>query len=1002
MSDGRKWVLRIQFDCREFTMSFSLRILLVLLAACALAPQARAAVLDRHVITRLEGQWYFQPDPKDVGESEGWANPGRVRERTIPVPTSWQVVFEDLRRYVGTAWYEREFSIPADVRGRRVAIQFMGVDWGAKFFVNGKPAGQHEGAFEPFAVDITDLVNYGEKNTLTIKVWDFADTSLLPYDSESAFLRMSGIWRGAWIEVTGKTYVSDIFVKPDIDNQSAEVELEVAAPPARDYRYLQLRTTAVAPDGKEVFSTVQPLAIAPATSITTVRATAILKIENPVLWDLDHPELYKMTATVLDGAKALDKASTDFGMRKISTWGSQILLNNKPIYLSGALDFVDYPDRNIYLNPYHPWTEEEMKSELLRWKAMGFNFIRKFGIEDERYIKLCDRLGVLIMDEPTYFNAYNPETMRRWEKMYRALILRDRNHPSVIIWDMFNEGGGFGGDPSNLRKYYEMTKSLDPTRPIIDNSGGLIHISSNNPPGNHPITDIEDIHYYYGCGPEWYPHSRDYLASIEARDKPVLLTELLALTYPPDIQRWQARFGGKTPWWFNLPSLPGEPPGPLSSNTYEQTWNAWKLDRVFGNFANFARENEWRAFDIFKYEIEQMRKNPNIVGFTYTQMNQQPGQGPVGILGDYGFGDERVFQSLMPMVNNQDIVFVDWKRVNYWTTEFFSADVVFSHYGPPVKDAVLKYTLEGFGIGGQIDGVTLAEPGVKTIGTIRFRVPDVNESCKLKLHIVLEQDGRTVARNFMNVSVFPVAWMKDGISPVGLYFPYRATVGDDLIVAVSRLGMAGIGAGGGMDPKVNPLMLTTVFDDTIKNYATNGGTVLLLVRDPLATGKATGLIIGENVYYVGNGGWPVFVDRSFPLFKRIPFQNLLDWQFYRIYSRNAIGGFKPENKPDILAAGYGPWFFDTEISMGPQTVRGQLAATIAQFKLGEGRIVITTMPLIEAIPADPVATIVLQDLLKYCKTDFKPVMELPIGGQLDAKVTTSTSGPGEAKAPAQH
>lgn len=911
-----------------------------------------------------------------------------------------------LRRYIGTAWYEKDFQIPDDIKGQRIAIQFMGVDWGTKIYINGKQAGEHEGNVIPFTVDITDFVIYGGTNTITMKIWDFTDMSLVPYDSESAFLRMSGIWRSVWVEATGKTYMHDIFVQPDIDKQSAKVQCEVAVPFTQDSHArnatmtLKLKIAIFGPDGTQVSTREEPFGW-PADGPTTTVVTVDLPVPNPQLWDVEHPQLYKLEATIVQGNEDEDKSSVEFGMRKISTSGTNIMLNNKPIYLSGALDFVDYPDRNIYLNPYHPWTEDEMRAEIKRWKDMGFNYIRKFGVEDERYIRLCNKMGVLIMDEAQYFSGFNPEIMRRWENMHRALVLRDRNHPSVILWDLFNEGGGFGGDEKLLKKYYDMTKELDPTRPVIDNSGGIIHIQSNNVPNNHPISDIEDIHYYYYMGPEWYPHSREYLGSIEARDKPVIITEMLALTFPPDLDRWKARFDGKIPWWFNLPSLPGEPPGPLSSNTYEKTWNDWGLQRVFGSFAKFAEENEWRCFYIGKYEIEMMRRNPNLVGFTYTQMDQQPGQGPVGIMGDYGFSDERVFQIYMPMVNNPNIIFFDWKRINYWTTEYFDSDVVLSHYGEPVENAVLKYSLEGTDIKGEIPGVTMIEPGVKNIGKIRFLVPDLKESRKLKLEIELVQGGESVAKNFMNVSIFPLPWM---VAPAGTnasqYNPYMTTVGDPLITMGSRLGRMGIGSAP-LDPNQAPVALATVFDDNLKNYVTNGGTALLCVQDPTATGKATGLLIGENVYYVGNGGWPVFVDPNYGLFKRIPFGTLLDWQFYRVYSRNTIGGLKPENKPDILSAGYGGWFFDTQIVMGPQNVKGQLGGMITQFKLGKGRIVITTFKLLQAIPDDPVATLMLQDLLAYCKTDFKPTMELPLDKATATGAVTSTSGPGEAKAPAQ-
>jgi hypothetical protein len=938
------------------------------------------AVLERHIVAPLNGDWHFKADPQNVGETEGWYQPGKIRDRTIVVPSSWEVIFGDLRTYNHSAWYERNFLVPANVKGRRIAAVFMGVNWSAKVWVNGRLAGEHENGYTPFTVDLSGFVKFGKQNTITVKATNFDDDSLLPYDSEMAFVRMGGIWRDAWVEESGRTYVSDIHVIPNIDVSTARVRAWVSSAGVKNRADLKLKVTITSPDGK-AFSTVEPVS---AESGEQPNVDSVISIQNPILWDVDHPNLYTLTGSVLDHGRAIDIASTHFGMRKIDTQGVYIRLNNNPIYLRGGLDFVDYPNRNLYLNPYHPWTDEEIKAEILRWKQMGFNFIRKYGIEDSRYMDWCDRLGMLIMDEAPFYNKLTDETQRRWDQMFRGLILRDRNHPSVIIWDLFNESGGFGGKIELLNKYYDLAKSLDPSRLVIDNSGGLMWIQDTNTQGNHPITDIDDMHYYNGEGPEWYPRSRDYLQSMMAHGKPLMFTEMLALTFLPDMDKIRQGNGGQVPWWFFLPYIPGsnKENKNLSSVGYEEAFHEWKLDRIFGDFSGFVKAHDWRDFSVLKYELEQTRKSPDMGGYVWTQMNQQPGQGPVGILGDFGFGDPWVFAPEMAMVNSPDLVFVDWSKVNFWTGDTFRADVIFSHFSSkPITDAVLKWSVNDLNLRGEIRGVSAEQVGVQRIGQIAFSVPGLKQSVKAKLEISLEKGNETLSKNYMYFQVVPKEYIKTAEKqPINVYMPEKRALGDDLLMASARLSFAGYQVHSGLDPKV-PVAIATAFDDKTDEYLAKGGTVLLFPSDLHQVKQRLGLTIGENVYYAGQAGWPVFIDKSFGLFSRIPYENPIAWPFYLVYSRNAIAGLTPDSIPDIIAAGYGPWFLHTQIpsgDSGSKVTEGAVNPCIAQFKYKNGRIVLTTFRVLENFVEDPVATVMLHDLIGYVSTPFQPRMSLPL------------------------
>ena len=135
-------------------------------------PAERFTSLSRDLQESLNGDWHFKEDPNEVGEQEGWHRPGSVRGRVTRVPLPWQLAFDDLRGYSGTAWYERSFHLSDDYRGKRIALAFEAVDHAAKVWVNGKAAGGHEGGQTPFLLTATELFNPGAENTVTVKVTD--------------------------------------------------------------------------------------------------------------------------------------------------------------------------------------------------------------------------------------------------------------------------------------------------------------------------------------------------------------------------------------------------------------------------------------------------------------------------------------------------------------------------------------------------------------------------------------------------------------------------------------------------------------------------------------------------------------------------------------------------------------------------------------------------------------------------------------------------------------
>ena len=199
----------------------------------------------------LDGEWKFQTDPQDVGEKEGWAAGGKIIQRTAKVPLPWELVAEDLRNYSGVAWYEREVMIPAAMEGKRINLGFHGVAHQAKVYVNGKLAGEHSGAQAPFLLDITALARPGVNNTITVRVFNPLSGVSFYLDSHS-LLKVSGLWRSVWLEATGKTFISDLFMIPDIDKGSATARVTVCIPAAAEKESLPSQGDGDRPQGAAI------------------------------------------------------------------------------------------------------------------------------------------------------------------------------------------------------------------------------------------------------------------------------------------------------------------------------------------------------------------------------------------------------------------------------------------------------------------------------------------------------------------------------------------------------------------------------------------------------------------------------------------------------------------------------------------------------------------------------------------------------------------------------
>jgi beta-galactosidase/beta-glucuronidase len=440
----------------------------------------------------LNGPWAFAFDDADRGLRERWYDVHQAARfnRTILVPFAFETRLSGIgdTGFHDVVWYRRTFSIKDAWRGRRVLLHFGAVDYEARVFVNGREAGRHAGGQTPFALDVTDQLVDGD-NVLVVRAWDPGQDRSLPRGkqywkekSESIFYtRTTGIWQPVWLEATGAVHAQALRLTPDVD--ASRVSVEVTASAARPG--LRLRATASFKGSVEASGEAQ---------FAGARALVVLALPDQRLWSPAQPNLYDLTLEIVDAGSTLDRVESTLGQRKIAVVGRQVYLNNAPFYQRLVLDQGYWPESTLT-----PPSEAAIERDIQLTKAMGFNGARKHQkVEDPRWLHAADRLGLLVWGEMANAYEFTDESRVRLTREWTEVVARDRNHPAVVAWVPVNESWGVPqvltspAQQSFLKGLYHLTRSLDPTRPVVDNDGWE----------HTDATDLFTLHDYARTGDE--------------------------------------------------------------------------------------------------------------------------------------------------------------------------------------------------------------------------------------------------------------------------------------------------------------------------------------------------------------------------------------------------------------------------------------------------------------------------------------------------------------------
>jgi hypothetical protein len=875
----------------------------------------------------LDGMWEFQY----LGASAS----GRTERRSILVPSPWQAQFPDLSMRGGVGVYRRKVEAPAAWRDSRVFLHFGAVFHIAHVFVNGALIGSHVGGFLPFSFDITDTLRDGAAE-IEVRVEsptddpaEFPHTPFaeMPFGKQSWYGPLSGIWQSVFIEANIPDRLTCLRVGADLDSGDVAARLRFERP-------LCARTDVLletfGPDGDCVATTRAALAVG------AEHATLRAQVQTPRPWSPDTPDLYFLRVSLLRDGVPVDEKETTFGFRKIETRGGKLYLNGEPLYLRAALDQDYYPD-TICTPPSLDFIEDRFRKA----KALGLNALRcHIKAPDPRYYEAADRLGLLVWAELPNGGYSNERSRERKEMTLKGIIDRDGNHPSIFCWTLINENWGVDlvHDAKHrawLRRLYLWLKAYDPTRLVVDNSPLA--------PSFHVQTDLADYHFYAAIPDSRHDWDRfvdaladrgDWLFSPEGDavttgEEPLLCSEFGNWGLPHPDKLGDA--DGREPWWFETGHDWGE--GVMYPHGVQNRFHDWSLDRVFGGFDAFIEAAQWQQYRALKYEIEAMRRRPEIAGYVITELTDCHWESN-GLLDMRS--NPRVFHELFHTINDDTVIVPRVERAAFWSGETLRLPLRVAHGGGKALEGA---TLDVLSDWPQTIAIARIEPAsVRDLGEIDVALPEVDKPCMRRVSLVLRVGDRVVARNEIELALHPRRHASPDLS---LWSP-----DPEARVRLQGLGYRLAAAWGAAD-----VVVALQSTPELADYVRGGGRAVLL---PDEEGALTPFFPHwQNVKVVARDGtlWRGDWASSFAwlrrrgAFRNLPGGPLIDQTFDRVIPTHVISGCNLLDFHARVHAALAVGWIHKPVGL------------VVERNYGEGHIVISTLRLLRDPPgADPTAT----------------------------------------------
>jgi beta-galactosidase len=581
---------------------------------------------DIREVQSLDGKWDIVFDPGNGGREARWHTQKvfqRLEKREIKVPSCWEEIEQD---YEGVATYGKTFQVSKDWKGRTVRLQFDAVNYIAEVWLNDHCVGRHEGGYGPFEFRVDDLLEYGKENFISVRVVgpvvsrdDLIIDGLGKNDAPHwRGAIVGGIWQSVRLIASGSVMIDDAFIIPRLKDNTARVKLQLDN--AETTRTESEVNILIADAEGVVVEKTEVLKLLPGKN----HAEWTLAVPDAAYWSPDEPNLYTATVRVAGS----DEETIRFGMRELTIKDKQFELNGKPIYIKAAFFEGLYPTQLAL-----PDNREMAIREIQLAKEAGFNMIRPWRKQPPpMWLDLADEMGVMVIgglpiECMRQWPTVTPQMPDRIENEVRSAILRDRNRACIVQWEIFNEI--WRKELKRLKHPMSMlARELDPSRLILDESGGFADGANIYLPyAVEPVT-FNDIHIYCGA-----PINDTTYAQFLALGKthaemramgyepkavknkhahPGLMSLVSEIGYGsiPDVVDNNKRFREK-----GNPLVPPYRYHQMLEDTTAEVLKQSGLDAIYPDLQEFCIEQQKIHSNANKRMVEAIRSNPNVRGY---------------------------------------------------------------------------------------------------------------------------------------------------------------------------------------------------------------------------------------------------------------------------------------------------------------------------------------------------------------------------------------------------
>ena len=442
----------------------------------------------------LNDTWKFNPSPVSAFWQKekfgiGWSD--------IDVPGEWIMQGFEVAAEKA-AGYTRKFDLPKNWKDNRIKLRFDAVFSVAEVYVNGRKAGRHEGGFTPFEIDITDKVNFGSENTLSLEVTSESLSDRLASASKYAVHALGGISRKVSLFAVPRVNINSYHITTEFDeafdNATMNVAIKINNQGSKNIQGAKMKFSLLQWPGRELVNLKGDLFRVPDIAAgKMLRDSVEIKVDSPEKWDSEHPNLYILQCEIIKDSKIIQRVERRFGFREVEVRGNQLYVNNRPVKLRASNRHECHPLRGRSL------TMEQWRTDVLLFREANCNLLRTshYPPADE-LIDMCDELGMFVELESAICwvrklnaNVVNTATELICRQMLEGVEV-NKSHPSIIIWSLGNESGW------NVwfQNSYEIAMKYDSSRPF----------SFHDQHGDNR-TDIMNDHYAGPNGPKRFANS---------------------------------------------------------------------------------------------------------------------------------------------------------------------------------------------------------------------------------------------------------------------------------------------------------------------------------------------------------------------------------------------------------------------------------------------------------------------------------------------------------------